>query len=451
MPQKEKLLVVGGVAAGMSAASKARRMNPKMEIVVFEKSGHVSYGACGLPCYVSDIIKEESKLVVYTPKFFKEKRNIDVNVNHEVVKIDPSSKTVDVVNLSTGRDFTVDFDKLMLATGGTPVKIKCESDFKNVFYLNNVEDGIALKKMCRTAKKMAIIGGGYIALEMSEALARWGIETIVVHRSEQVIRSFDPDMSTYVEKELENNGVRLYKEQGTIELEGKDSVKKIVTEKGEHAIDAILVAIGVRPNIKLAKYAGIEIGTTGAIKTNNKMETSIPDIYSGGDNTEAYDMITGKPSYVPMGTTANKMGKVAGTNIGGGNEIFPGIMGSAITKIFELCCARTGVNTAYAKRLGIDVVTSLSRQRSRAHYYPGSDEIVTKLVMEKETGHIIGAQMVGHDGVPGRIDVFGAAILNKMKPQDLYKLDVCYSPPYAPVWDPILIAADQATRALRKG
>ncbi|MHC1605675.1 MAG: FAD-dependent oxidoreductase [Candidatus Methanofastidiosia archaeon] len=451
MPKKEKLVVVGGVAAGMSAASKARRMKPKMEITVFEKSGHVSYGACGLPYYVSDIIKEDNKLVVYTPKFFKEKRNIDVNVNHEVVKVDPSSKTVDVIDLVSGRDFTVGFDKLMLGTGGIPAKIKCESDFKNVFYLNNVEDGIALKKMCRKAKKMAIIGGGYIALEMSEALARWGIETIVVHRSEQVLRSFDPDMSIYAEKELENNGVRLYKEQGLIGFEGKDNVKKVVTEKGEYGVDAVLVAIGVKPNVKLAKDAGIEIGRTGGIKTDNRMETSIPDIYSGGDNTESYDMITEMPSYVPLGTTANKMGKVAGTNIGGGNDTFPGIMGSAITKIFELCCARTGINTAHAQRLGIDVITSLSRQRSRAHYYPGSNEIVTKLIMEKESGRIIGAQMIGHDGVPGRIDIFGTAMLNKMTPQDLYKLDVCYSPPYAPVWDPILIAADQATKALRKG
>jgi len=433
------LVIVGGVAAGMSAAAKARRMRPDLPITVFERTGYISYGACGLPYYVSGDVPSVDDLIHYTPEQFKRQRNIDVHVHHEVTAIDPSAQTV-TVSEPSGREREVGYSALMLATGASPHRLAGQERFSNVYTIDTIESGLALQQLCAHISSVAIIGGGFISMEMAEAFRRHGIAVRIFQRSPHIMKSFDADMSLLIEHELARHGVELYKGVGEVELEGTDRVTHVSTDMGRYDVDAVLVAIGVRPNVELAREAGVKLGITGAIMTDDHMRTSVPSIYAGGDNTQGYSPVTGTPCYFPLGDTANKMGKVAGENIAGGDASFGGCLGSAIVKVFDLTCARTGLNEYHAAAIGIDVMASTSHHYDRASYCPHRNEITTKLLTGME-GNIIGGQMIGGGGVTGRIDVIASAVYNKMRPHDLYKLDFCYSPPYSPVWDPLLIAA----------
>jgi NADPH-dependent 2,4-dienoyl-CoA reductase/sulfur reductase-like enzyme len=436
---KPGLVVVGGVAAGMSAAAKARRMQPEMPITVFERDGYVSYGACGLPYYVSGDVRSVDDLIHFTPEQFKRQRDIDVHVHHEVTSIDPSAQTVTVSGPS-GREREVTYSSLMLATGASPIHLPGQERFSNVYTIDTIEHGLALEKECGHISSVAIIGGGFISMEMAEAFRKRGIFVRIFQRSSHIMKSFDFDMSTLIEHELSRHGVELYKDIGEVELEGGDRVTHVSTDMGRYEVDAVLIAIGVRPNVELARQAGVKLGTTGAIKTDDHMRTSVPNIYAGGDNTQGYSPVTGSPCYFPLGDTANKMGKVAGENIAGGDATYGGCLGSAIVKIFDLTCARTGLNTYHAGVIGIDILASTSHHYDRASYCPQRNEITTKLLTDID-GKIVGGQMIGTGGVSGRIDVIATAIYNRMRPHDLYKVDFCYSPPFSPVWDPLLIAA----------
>jgi NADPH-dependent 2,4-dienoyl-CoA reductase/sulfur reductase-like enzyme len=449
----ERLVVIGGVAAGMSAASRARRLNPKIEIMVFEKSGFVSYGSCGLPYFVSDVIKAPENLVVYDAKFFKEKRNIDVYLHHEVLKIFPAKRSVLVKDLERNKEFEVGYDKLVIATGARAVKPNIKGiDLNGIFTIRFLEDGIAIKNFIRESspKKALIIGAGYIGMEMAEALVSLGIDVTIVEVMPNILGSMDDEINEVVEAELQKNGVKLLKSTSVIEFVGDGFVRKAILNNGSSLdVDLVIVGAGIKPNSEIARDAGIEIGRSGAIAVNQRMETNIPGVFAAGDCAEAFHLVLGRPVYIPLGTTANKQGKVAGENAVGGNAIFKGIVGTAVFKVFELEVARTGISEKQAKEEGIDYVSTVIEHSSRAHYYPGGSKIRVKLIAERKTGRLLGAEMVGRDGVAKRIDLFATALHARMSIGEIAGLDLSYAPPFAPVWDPILIAANDIEKKLK--
>lgn len=451
----ERLVVIGGVAAGMSAASRARRLKPDMEIVVFEKSGFVSYGSCGLPYFVSDIIKSPENLVVYDAKFFKEKRNIDVFVHHEVLKIFPAKRSILVKNLENGREFEVNYDKLVIATGARAVKPNIKGiELKGIYTIRFLEDGIAIKNFIRenSPKKALIIGAGYIGMEMAESLVSLGLDVTIVEQMPNILGNMDDEINEIVEQELARNGVKLLKSVSVNEFSGEDGyVKRAVLSNGQAIdVDLVIVGAGIKPNSEIAREAGIELGRSGAIAVNQKMETNVHGIYSAGDCAEAFHLVLNRPVYIPLGTTANKQGKVAGENAAGGNAIFKGIVGTAVFKVFELEVARTGISEKQAKSEGFDYVSTVIEHGSRAHYYPGGSKIRVKLIADKKTGRLLGAEMVGRDGVAKRIDVFATALHARLTVDEIGHLDLSYAPPFAPVWDPILIAANDLEKKIKK-
>ncbi|CUU07555.1 NADPH-dependent 2,4-dienoyl-CoA reductase, sulfur reductase [Candidatus Kryptobacter tengchongensis] len=451
----ERLVVIGGVAAGMSAASRARRLKPDMEIVVFEKSGFVSYGSCGLPYFVSDIIKSPENLVVYDAKFFKEKRNIDVFVHHEVLKIFPAKRSILVKNLENGREFEVNYDKLVIATGARAVKPNIKGiELKGIYTIRFLEDGIAIKNLIRenSPKKALIIGAGYIGMEMAESLVSLGLDVTIVEQMPNILGNMDDEINEIVEQELARNGVKLLKSVSVNEFSGEDGyVKRAVLSNGQVIdVDLVIVGAGIKPNSEIAREAGVELGRSGAIAVNQKMETNVHGIYSAGDCAEAFHLVLNRPVYIPLGTTANKQGKVAGENAAGGNAIFKGIVGTAVFKVFELEVARTGISEKQAKSEGFDYVSTVIEHGSRAHYYPGGSKIRVKLIADKKTGRLLGAEMVGRDGVAKRIDVFATALHARLTVDEIGHLDLSYAPPFAPVWDPILIAANDLEKKIKK-
>jgi len=449
----ERLVVIGGVAAGMSAASRARRLNPKIEIMVFEKSGFVSYGSCGLPYFVSDVIKAPENLVVYDAKFFKEKRNIYVYLHHEVLKIFPAKRSVLVKDLERNKEFEVGYDKLVIATGARAVKPNIKGiDLNGIFTIRFLEDGIAIKNFIRenSPKKALIIGAGYIGMEMAEALVSLGIDVTIVEVMPNILGSMDDEINEVVEAELQKNGVKLLKSTSVVEFVGDGFVRKAILNNGSSLdVDLVIVGAGIKPNSEIARDAGIEIGRSGAIAVNQRMETNIPGVFAAGDCAEAFHLVLGRLVFIPLGTTANKQGKVAGENAVGGNAIFKGIVGTAVFKVFELEVARTGISEKQAKEEGIDYVSTVIEHGSRAHYYPGGSKIRVKLIAERKTGRLLGAEMVGRDGVAKRIDVFATALHARMSIDEIAGLDLSYAPPFAPVWDPILIAANDIEKKLK--
>ncbi len=451
----ERLVVIGGVAAGMSAASRARRLRPDIEISVFEKSGFVSYGSCGLPYFISGLIKSPNDLVVYDAKFFKEKRNIDVFIHHEVLKIFPGKRTILVRNLENGKEFEVGYDKLVIATGARAVKPEIKGvELRGIFTVRFLEDGIKIKEFIgeNSPRKALIVGAGYIGMEMAESLVSLGIDVTIVEQMPNILGTMDDEINEIVEQELQRNGVRLLKAVSVSEFVGENGyVKKSILSNGQ-MVDSELVVVGagIKPNSEIAREAGIEIGKTGAIAVNQRMETNIPGIYSAGDCAEAYHLVLNRPVYLPLGTTANKQGKVAGENAAGGNAVFKGIVGTAVFKVFELEVARTGISEKQAKSEGFDYVATLIEHGSRAHYYPGGGKIRIKLIADRKTGRLLGAEMVGRDGVAKRIDVFATAIHAKLSVDEIAHLDLSYAPPFAPVWDPILIAVNDLEKKIKK-
>jgi NADPH-dependent 2,4-dienoyl-CoA reductase/sulfur reductase-like enzyme len=441
-----KLVIVGGCAAGMSAASSARRTNPDLEIVVFESSGFVSYGSCGLPYYIAGTVKSHEDLIVYTPDFFREKRNIQVHIKHRVESIDPNGKRIEVRDLERDETIQEEFDRLVIATGGLPVIPPIQgADLDHVFTVRKVEDGLAIKDFIarHSPSRAAIVGGGYIGLEMAEALKRVGLEVTLVEKLPYLLGA-DEEISEIVEGELVDNGVKLMKGAEVEEIR----LRGVITSAGDVPADVVIMSVGVRPNVELARMARINIGTTGAIEVDRRMCTSHPSIFAAGDCAQVKNLVTNKPDYIPLGTTANKQGRVAGINAAGGDASFEGVVGTSVTKVFDLEVARTGLTERRAREFGFLPVSSLITAGSRAHYYPGGAKVTIKLVVDRRTRRVIGAQMVGAEGVAKRIDVIATAIQAGVTVDQLYNLDLSYAPPFAPVWDPILIAARLAIKAL---
>lgn len=431
-----RIIIIGGVAAGTTAATNARRNDSNAEIVIYEKDDYISYAGCGIPYYLGGIVDKIETLAPRGTDFFMIKHNIDVIIRHEVVDVDTKNKTVQVKNLNDGKVFTDKYDKLVFATGATAVIPPIKGmENKNVFTLRNINDMKSIKSFIDTNKpsKAAIIGTGFIGLELCENFKRIGIEVTMIERLEQVTPGLDKDMADYVEKHLVENGIKVL--TGVSAAEFKDD--RVILENGkEEEADFFIVSTGVRPNTVLAVKAGIELGVTKAIKINELMQTSVQDIYACGDCCEQTDLITNKPIYRPLGTNANKMGTIAGENISGGSLKLKGVLGTGIFKVFGMSVGLTGMSEAAAEREGFDVVVSHDKKSNKPEYM-GGKEMIIKGVADAKSGRILGAQIIGFEGVDKRLDVLVTAITYNAKAEDLFYLDLAYAPPFSIVRDPI--------------
>lgn len=446
---KERLIVIGGTAAGLSAASKAKRMNPDLEVQVFEKSGYVSYGACGLPYFVGGLIEKPEELVAIPAEAMKSKRGIPTFIHHEVTAIDRERRLVHVVNLDTGEELSHPYDRLVIATGAVPVKPPIAGiDAPGIYFLRNVEDGIRLKAAVKGAKRACIVGGGFIGLETAEELSLAGVQVTVLERLERLLPFLEPQFSQSVQDNLERHGVTVRTGTGAAEfLTEQGKVRWIRTDAGDILeADAVLVCAGVRPASALAEKAGLETGLMGGIVVDEGMQTGDPRIWACGDCVQMKNRITGKPCYVPLGTTANKQGRVAGENAAGGRAAFKGVLGSMVTKVFEQYIAATGLTEEQAREVGFQTASSVIEKLDKASYYPGGRETRLCLIFERGTGRLLGAQGIGGESVAGRINTLAAAITCSMTVEEINELDLVYAPPVAPVYDPILIAASQAMK-----
>jgi CoA-dependent NAD(P)H sulfur oxidoreductase len=442
----KRVVVIGGGAAGMSAAAKARRTDPTLEIVVYERSGYVSYGACGFPYAIKGEIARVEDVVVRTPEQFA-KQGIQANVRHEALAIDPIAHTVRVRDLRSGVERTEPWDELVLTTGGAAIRPPLPGvDLPGVFTLRTVEDALAIQEWIaeRQPARGVIIGGGYIGLEMAEALAAHGITLTVLERLPQLLPNLDAELATHVQAELERQGVAVRLGQAVEELAGTERVRIVVAGGESIPADIVIMAAGVKPGVMLAQAAGIALGPTGAVAVDQHQRTRVPQIWAAGDVAEAHHRVTGRPTWVPLGTTANKQGKVAGENIGGGDARFGGIVGTAVVKVFDFEAASSGLSTARAASEGFTVQTVSATANSRAHYMPGHQPLHVHLTYDTHTRRLLGGQLVGREGVAKRIDVIAAALHNGWTIDVLAELDLSYAPPFAPVWDPILVAANLA-------
>ena len=454
--EEGRLVVVGGSAAGMSAAARAKKRRPGWEVVVLERGPYVSYGACGIPYYISGEVKGPEEVVVLTPERAKEERGIEVLVRHEVVEVQPTKKLVIALDLETSKEKAFRYDKLVLAVGGAPrVPDIPGVDLEGVFKLRDLQDGIRLRRYLdeEKPKRAVVVGGGYVGLEMASAFRRRGIRVTVVEQTGQVLVMLDPDMASLVEEELAKREIQVVKSAEVVRLEGDQDGRFCAVHLRDRVerywADFALLAVGVVPEVGLARSCGVALGPTGAISVSPKMETNVPDIYAAGDCAEARHIVTGRPSYIPLGTTANKQGRVAGENAVGGFGVFRGVVGTMVAKIGDLEVARTGLSTREAEDAGFQVVSKSITSRSRAGYYPGGYPLTVKLIAERTSGRLLGAQLVGREGAALRVNIFAAALYTRMTVEDLAQLDLGYAPPFSPVWDPVLVAANETLKLLR--
>ncbi len=437
-----RIAVIGSVAAGTSAGAKARRITEDAGITIFEKDVDISYSACGTPYYVSDLITDRKLLAPRDVTFFKERYNIDILIGHEVLKILAGEKQLEVQNLATRETFKHPYDLLVIATGAVPFLPPIKgADAPNVFSLRTVASADKLKMFIKESRpgQGVIIGSGFIGMEMAENLVQLGIKTVIVEKAAQVVPSLDPDVAKWVERHLIEKGVELFLDDGLAALETNESgVYQVITESGRSIpADFVIMAIGVKPNVALAKAAGIEIGVTGAIKVNKYLETSVKGIYAAGDCVESYSRITGRPVYYPQGSIANKMGRIVGQNLFGPRIEFRGGLGTRIFKVFDLAVGQTGLTENEAKRLGYDVATVHNIKPNQQPYYPGGSEFLIKAVADRHTGNMLGAQAVGSHGVDKRVDVFATGISLGIKVDEWFQIDLGYAPPYATSKDPV--------------
>lgn len=450
---KERLIVIGGTAAGLSAASKAKRLNPELEVMVFEQSGYVSYGACGLPYFVGDLIKKPEDLIAVSAEELCTKRQIPTFIHHRVTSINRKEKTVTVKNLEQQKISVHAYDKLVIATGAAPIRLDIPGvDADGVYYLRTVEDGIRLKQQAAGREQTAaIVGGGFIGLEVAEELTRVGTNVHLYEKLDRLLPFLEPEFSREVKECLQEHGVTVHLNADIDALlteAGKVCGVSLVTGEKQPA-DFILMSIGVLPASELARQAGIKTGLKGGIIVDDTMQTSDASIWACGDCVLTKHLVTGEPVYIPLGTTANKQGKVAGENIAGRVSVFPGVLGSMVTKVFGLTIAATGLSLTQALQAGYDAASSVITKSDRASYYPGGEPNTICLIIDRQSGRLLGAQGIGSDSVAGRINVLAAAITAEMTVSRISELDLVYAPPVAPVYDPILIAASQAEKKVR--
>lgn len=439
-----KVIVIGGVAAGMSAASKFRRLNQDAEIIVYEKGPTLSYGACGLPYFISDVNPDATLMLAKQKEDF-EKMNITCNLFCEVVKLDVNDKQLLIKNHQTGQLFVDQYDKLVIATGASPIVPPLPKvHLKNIKTLKSYEDGFVIKDILKNPeiKDVVIIGGGYIGVEMAEAAVYLGKNTRLIELMPRVLTPFDPEFSQMVHDELSKHNVALYLNEKVIGFEGDDVVSKIITDQGEYQADFVLMSVGIRPTLDFLKDVDIARAKNGALVIDREGRTSVEDIYAAGDCAEIYHMAKEENAYIPLGTTANKMGRIIGENLNGAHHKFVGALGSAAIKVFDMDFARTGLSEAEAQALAIDYEVAMVKASSHAPYYPNPTPIWIKVIAEKGTKRLLGAQAAGAKDVVLRIDIFAVAIQAKMSADELGYADLCYAPPFAGVWDAVNIAAN---------
>ncbi|MCB9152273.1 MAG: FAD-dependent oxidoreductase [Caldilineaceae bacterium] len=448
----QKFIIIGGDGAGMSAASKAKRNQPDAEVIVFERGPYISYSACGMPYWIGGQIGPMDKLVVLTPERARERRGIDVRIGHEVTQIDAAQQVVHVRNLETDAIFTQPYDKLVIATGARAAKPPIPGvDLPGVFALRSLSDGERIYDYLsqNPARRAVVIGGGYIGLEMAEGFRDRDMQVAVVEMLPQLLPNFDPDMVEPVAAHLVEKEVEIWTQTRVTQIrQSTDGALEVIVQsgKGETTLpaDIVLVATGVRPNSELAQAAGLKLGATGAIWVDAQMRTSDPHIYAAGDCVEHFHRVLGENVWIPLAPVANRGGRVAGDNISGGQSSLPGIIGTAVVKVFDYTLAVTGLTENEARahdglgEIGSAVITS----HEKAAYWPGAAKINVKLIIQKSNGRVIGGQLVGKKGVAKRIDVIATAITAGMTADDMAMLDLAYAPPYSPTYDPIQVCAN---------
>lgn len=452
-----KVIVIGGVAAGPKTAAKIMRLNPAAEVTILEKGKFLSYAGCGLPYYVSGVVKEQKDLmstpigVVRDPAFFQKVKNVKVLTETEALEIDRAQKRVRVRRNGESSDTWLDYDNLVLATGAKPVIPALPNvNLGNISTLHSVPDADSIRALLAQAKprEVVMIGGGLIGVEAVEALVECGCRVTVVEMMPQILRMLDWEMARLVERHMESKGVKLLTNTQVTGFEGDGHVSAVFTSQGRLPAGLVVLGIGVRPNVELARSAGLQIGPTGGIKVDEGMRTSDKDIYAAGDCVESTDLVSGKPCYVPMGSTANKQGRVAAINICGGQDVFPGVLGSTVCRVFDFCIARTGLTEAAARQHGYEVTTVLVPDSDRPHYMPTAKLLIIKLVVDSRSRKLVGAQAVGPGAGDKRMDVAAMAITAGMTVDQLSKVDLCYAPPYSPALDNIITAANVARNKL---
>lgn len=439
-----KVIIIGGVAGGASAAARIRRLDETAQIIVLERSNYVSYANCGLPYFIGGVIREQAELTLQTPQSFWERFHIDVRVRNEAVDIDVKSKTVAIRRLDTGEIYHEQYDKLLLSPGAKPVVPHLPGVTSDrIFSLRTVEDTLSIRKFIEEYKPATavLVGGGFIGLEMAENLTAMGISVTVIQRSNQLFAPMDADMASFIHAQMRSHGVKLELEKTVTGFSSKGG-KPVTMIKDSEPIssDMVLLGVGVEPDTALAEKAGLALGIRGAVAVNEYMETSVPDIYAVGDAVEVSHFVTGKKSLISLAGPANKQGRIAADNICGGNSMFKGTQGSSVIKIFEMTGAVTGINEKTAEAAGIVYDKVVLSPVSHAAYYPGGQTMYMKVLYEKETLRLLGAQIAGYEGVDKRIDVIAAAIRAGMTADKLAELELAYAPPYSSAKDPVNMA-----------
>ena len=452
-----KVVIVGGVAGGATAAARIRRLDERAEIVVFERSGFISYANCGLPYYIGGTIEDPEDLTLQTPESFFSRFRIHMKVHHEVTAIHPDRKTVSVKNLETGEQFEESYDKLLLSPGAKPVLPHLPGmESVRLFTLRTVEDTLRIKEFInRNRPKSAVmVGGGFIGLEVAENLRELGLDVTIVQRPRQLMNPFDADMAAFIHAEMRKHGVNLALGHSVEGFEEKDGgIDVLLKDRAPLHADMVVLAIGVTPESVLARDAGLALGIKGSILVNDRMETSVPDIYAVGDAVQVKHYVTGADTLIALAGPANKQGRIAADNICGGDSRYLGSQGSSVIKVFDMTAAATGINETTAKNAGLDVDTVILSPMSHAGYYPGGRLMTIKVVFEKETYRLLGAQIVGYEGVDKRIDVLAVAIHAGMKATALKDLDLAYAPPYSSAKDPVNMAGfmiDNISKGLKQ-
>lgn len=444
-----KLVVIGAVASGTKAAAKAKREHPDWEVTVLEKGKDISYAGCGLPYYIGNVITERKEVVVKTPPELKAWLGIDVLPEHEALKVDTAAKTVTVLDKKTGETKLFPYDKLIFATGAVPFVPPVPGiDLPQVYTVREVVDADAIRERLDKGlvHQAVVVGGGFIGLEVAENLVQRGVKTTLVELLDQVLPGFDAELAILVQRHLEEHGLTVITGDKITSFVADESgnLKAAVTPTQEIPCDLAVWATGVRPNIKLAVEAGVELGPTKAIKVNEHMETNIPDVYAVGDCAENVQLVTGKPAWMPMGSTANKMGRVAALNLNGADQkdALRGVLGTTVVKLFDMKAGKTGLSEFLARKEGFDVETVIIAAHDHAHYYPGNHLILVKLIADKATHRVLGGQVVGEGVIDKPVDVLATAITLGAKVEDLAKLDLAYAPPFSTAMPPVVTAAN---------
>lgn len=439
-----KVVIIGGVAGGATAAARLRRLNERAEIVIFERSGYISYANCGLPYYIGGVIEDAHELSLQTPESFYSRFRIDVKVRHEVTEIHPERKTVSVRNLETGAEFEEGYDKLILSPGARPTRPPmADGAPETLFTLRTVEDTLRIRNYIdeNHPRSVVLAGGGFIGLELAENLRELGMEVTIVQSQKQLMTPFDADMASLIHNEMRRNGVRLALGHFVEGFEKDGSGLKVLLQDGSSlSADMAILAIGVTPDTELAKRAGLKLGIRGSILVNDRMETSVPDIYAAGDAVSIKNFVTGEDALISLAGPANRQARIIADNICGRDSRYHGAQASSVIKVFDMTAASTGLSETHAKAAGLQADTVILSPMSHAGYYPGGKLMTMKVVFEKETLRLLGAQIIGYEGTDKRIDVIATAIRAGMKATDLADLDLAYAPPYSSAKDPVNMA-----------